>query len=172
MPLTDKKTYRYIYRGEKGFGWFIVLIDETGFFSTVSDYGSYVYKWSAFEGDFRRFLYRCDSGYLIGKLNPHRVADWEQTYKTVKQRIVEERRGGYIHKEQARDLMRLADKFCKEQSDFAFKDFLDEAGMIYSHVDWYEFYCQRPEPQVVGFVEKLFPMLVEMIKSELKAEAA
>lgn len=168
MPLTDKKTYRYVFKGERGFGWFIALLDETGFFAVISDYGNYVYKWSAFSGDFREFMLQCDDGYLISKLNPRRVADWDETYKAIKGHIVSERKGGFYHKETARGLLQLADKFHKEQSDFAFKDFLDAAGNEDCHTDWYEFYCQRPDPQVVGFTKRVFPKLKLMIKRDLE----
>jgi len=172
MPLTDKKTYRYIYKGEQGgpFGWFIIVIDETGYFSAVSDYGNYAYRWTAFSGDFRKFLCGCDAGYLISKLNPRRIADWEQTYKNVEQHICEERRGGFYSKEKARHLMSLAKDKIKKQSDFDFQDFLEEVGQEDCGTDWYEFYAQRPEPSVEGFARRLFPKLVEMMRSELEAE--
>lgn len=171
MPLTDKKTYRYVYRGEKGgFGWFIVVLDETGFFSTVSDYGSYAYQWSAFSGDFRKFLCGCDAGYLISKLNPRKVPDWDQTYENVKQHILEERRGGFYSKDKARFLLNLAKDKIKRQSDFDFKDFLDEASNEDSHTLWHEFYSQKPEASIDGFARRLFPKLVIMMRTELESE--
>lgn len=50
------KTWRYDFPSVNGEGWGTIILGSDGYFSVVSDYGNFAYRWSHHaHDDFRRF---------------------------------------------------------------------------------------------------------------------
>lgn len=74
-------------------GWAIVVIDTDGYFSTVSDYGNYAYRWGAMGvDDLRKFLVSCDGEYMLGKISPGHEFDPTATERALREIVVRDRR--------------------------------------------------------------------------------
>lgn len=188
---TDLRTWRYVLPSEKEdrfSGWAIVFMDSTGAFATVSDYGSYAYKWHTQgwgPGDFRRFIVHCDGDYVRRKLAPREEYDGEATLKAAKRTIIDQRRtyarllheGGLssfrpneIGRPLDSDEARAEWDLLKEHSDLD-----SESDLVlwaqHTRVNYYEGIAQtRPSPQAVAFCERTLPRLQEMLKRQLAAE--
>ena len=71
------KIWRYNLPDVNRSGWAIVVMCEDGYFSAVSDYGDYAYKWTKENGDFREFIMqiadRSESGYFLNKIAKKRI---------------------------------------------------------------------------------------------------
>ncbi|MHB1418700.1 MAG: hypothetical protein ACYCX4_03810, partial [Bacillota bacterium] len=110
----DIQIWRYYIPSEDGLeGWGIFLLDSTGMFAAVTDYGNYAFRWAYHgEKDFRKFVIglKNDPGYLLGKVLPNgKVYDGEETIKNIKETIIDVRRDGSWSKEQARKEWDLLD---------------------------------------------------------------
>jgi hypothetical protein len=173
MP-EDIKIWRYQIPGEDGhcFGWGIFLLDSTGMFAAVTDYGNYASRWThTGRDDFREFVIRDlakSPGYLLGKV-AKRVHDGEATLNGVKEYILECRRDGEWSKEEARE----------EWDLLAECDGLDS---IPACTRWYdstkisdpgEFMSESYDTDAWAFAKVLMPRLAEVLKQELEiAEGA
>lgn len=177
MPsVEDVKVWRIVLNSVRTNvvwgGWGVFLLDSTGMFTVVSDYGNYAYWWSHFgTADFREFVCGLvDSEYTIKKLNPTRVYDGDATFQEVKKAILELRRGSpkRFKKQWASetwdDLHHYYDKL---QTDHDFSRWLDADHRI---DDAYELRCTRPESDVTAFVTYLLPRLQEYLRNMLQEE--
>ena len=159
---------RYVVRNDKGrwVGTFIICDD--GYFSTVSDYGSYAYYWSQAGECFRSFLCRIDSCYLLGKLSRRDWYDSAETLKDIKRHIVEARRSMNWTREKARKewdlLAEHDDLFARENFSRWYED-----TSIY---DASEFYVSGFPPDARGFAREAWPHFVAALRAELDAERA
>lgn len=137
------------------------MIDSSGMFSCVTDYGNYAYKWDQFGPDIRKFLCGLDNSYLCGKLNSRREYDGEATYRYLCKWVLESRRDGSMDRDQARHEWDLI-KCVRGNSDHDFSawydktDYPDHEAAIYSL-----------NSDVVAFAEKIYPRLVELMKRDL-----
>jgi hypothetical protein len=167
MP-EDIKIWRYCIPTEDGLsGWGIFLLDSTGMFAAVTDYGNYAFKWSNWgPGDFRKFVIGLSPGYLLGKVAKVEH-DGEATLKSVKEYILECRRDGEWSKEEARE----------EWDLLAECDGLDS---IPACTRWYdatkisdagEFMSEGYDMDARMFAEKLMPRLAEALKQELEKQS-
>lgn len=100
-------TRYYFVRNKQGpFGeeWARIWITDDGCFTTISDYGNWGYWWSCPGCEFRKFLCRCDEGYLSSKLSQgEHEFDGEATVEAIRRRIVELRRERQLTREQAHE---------------------------------------------------------------------
>jgi len=167
--MSAPTLYRYALPNVNYEGWAVFLLDSNGLLTVASDYGDYVYHWPKQgwgKGDFRRFLLRCDDGYLIGKLGKGRsVFSPENTERLIKEDILQYRRCGQYTKEFARREWDLVN-----DTDWSW-----EGGRY----DWYqqtelpdasEFMCHSPEPQLLGFMKRVWPRFRKVLEEALAAE--
>ena len=86
--------WNYYIPSKKAEGWGKFIIDSTGYFSCVTDYGNYAFQWTAHgDGDFRDFLCSLDTDYLMGKLRANRKDfNLDATIKNMRRSIIESRR--------------------------------------------------------------------------------
>ena len=158
------RVWRYVLMPESGSisGWGFFLCDSSGMLATVSDYGSYAYKWTDWgKGDFRAFLCGLDSSYLLGKLAPRRVYDGSRSEKSIREHILYYRRAGSYTAEFGRREWELISHGVDSEI---------EAHDWYVHTqieDAYELLVYGTEPQAVAFSERVWPRFVELVKADL-----
>lgn len=157
---------RYDVRSEKGAWLGTFVIADDGYFSAVTDFGTYGYWWSSAGECFRSFLARIDDGYLLGKVSREEY-DGAATLKEVKARIRELRRSGSLTKEQARYEWSLIEDRDELSSEVAF-------GMWYNdtEIDAYELACRSYPNEARNFATQVWPRFVMMLREELAAERA
>ena len=87
------KSY-YIPNDRSAEGYAYIVIDtDAGFFSTVSDWGNYAYRWSHPGCEFRKFLVGLEPDYLLRKLMSGRPDMQEYDDKRTMRSIFERLRG-------------------------------------------------------------------------------
>jgi hypothetical protein len=167
----EVKLWRYHLPSENGEGWAIIVIGSDGFFSAVSDYGSYGYFWSHHGcKDVRQFFLRAPRNwdYFLGKLAPKPWGfDGPATYKAIRECILEgRRRGGW-------DRMRARTEWD------ALKESGLENGHLYEYYQWgectridcfYELGVYSPPGDAVAFCKETLGRLALVIRDELHAE--
>lgn len=165
--FPDGATHRrYDVHGEREQWLATVFLGAEGIFSTVSDYGNYGYWWTAIggDGDIRRFLLNSerDPGYFRCKFDSSTEYDGAATERWIRKHIIDQRRRGALTKERAREEWEIA--------GYALSDFRDWVDATEMDIYPGDFYCDRPNPQAVAFVEKVMPRLCEMLRAEMAAE--
>lgn len=169
--MKDVKLWRYYLPNEKGEGWAIIVIGEDGFFSAVSDYGSYGYFWSHHGcKDVRQFFLRAarDWDYFLNKLAPKPWAfDGAETYKALRELILVHRR--------LRDWDRT---YARTEWDTLQESGLENGG-LYEYYQWYEntridcayeYSVYSPPSDAVAFCQKTLGRLALVLRDELTAE--
>ena len=172
---------RYTLPNVKGEGWAIIVIDtEVGFFSTVSDWGNWAYRWTHPGEDFRRFLSNLEPDYLAGKLlgprDDRKVYDDRKTRRLIFERLREmvweayDRGADWRHDP---DYVRERDLYREHKREHGFYDnpdfdawareteleeVWDLRGLVWNRECW-------------SFVTKIYPRLQKMLKDEIAAEA-
>lgn len=161
------KFWRYsLPRTDITSGWAIVLMDSTGMFAVVSDWGNWAYQWTHHGADdFRKFVVKLSGSYVQRKLDPETVYDGEATLENVRWDILESRRCGYRSKEWAR----------REWDKLEAYDLLSEHGWSewLQQCDWsdaYELCSTGPKPGIDQFCKQVLPRLQDMIYEDLKEE--
>lgn len=167
-------------------GWAIVLMDASGMFAAVSDYGNYAYKWSSFgHDDFRRFVIGLEADYTRRKLSPGQSYDAELTLRAVKGEIMRLRlRGGRegvpdpesmdgrtlgrpLNRDEAREewerLKNHSDLWTREDYAVWAQD---------TRLDYFELSRTKPDVRAVSFCERILPRLQAILRDELAKEAA
>lgn len=176
-PIT---VWRYVLRSKRG--WAVILMDSTGIFSAVSGWGNFGHWWSHHgHDDFRKFFLGKDfaqyPSYCAGKFRPATVYEEEKTFQGIRRRILEWRREGSLSKEEARKewdhfvevtcgqyFMKWKDVTSISEEDF--RTWYDGTSLS----DAAECAYYGDDPQAVGFVQTILPLLAEAIQAELAAE--
>lgn len=151
--------------------WAIVVIDTSiGYFSTVSDWGSYAYLWSSPGMEFRKFLCGLNTDYFWRKITHGRKAevwDEEAVTKNTRERLNQLVNDGIMSEVVAQ--MHLEDAVDNIGSDTEFwawaSSCLPEEFNLYEGIT-----ATRPEPQSWAFAEKMLPRLQAMLREELEKE--
>jgi len=168
--MKDVKFWRYYIPSVNGVeGWGVFLIDSTGMFAAVTDYGNAAYMWDHHgKDDIREFFAKgLSGGFLLQKLfYDLKEYDRDETLKRVKENILQCRHERYFDRDKAREEW----------------DLLNEHDDLYYEIDfnrWYEdtslpdagdhFTKGYPSP-AKAFVNKLFPRFSEAVAEELKNE--
>jgi hypothetical protein len=168
MSDTQAKVWRYVLANVGNFhcGWAIILLDDTGTFTTVSDYGNYGYRWTSFGDNFREFLSHIDNGYLMSKITHgwDKKIDLEATARGVKDYILEQRRSGDLSKEDARTEWDLVEENLCDDDQCGFQNWCvnTEIG------DSWEFAVNAVDRQAEAFIEHVWPRFVELLKADLE----
>jgi hypothetical protein len=163
------KIWNYYIPSKDCNGWGKFIIDSTGYFSCVSDYGNYAFQWTAHgEDDFREFLVSLDNDYLMGKLAGGRTEfDAGLTRQLIREHIFERRKTYDINKLAARNLW---DRVSKLEDKESFKEFFEDdapnEGVEFS--DWWEMFHYGHPHDLQLFCKHLWPRFKEALKEELK----
>lgn len=154
--------WRYVLRNIQYEGWAIVVMDSSGYFSAVSDFGNYAYKWSAFSGDFRKFLLGLDSCYLLGKISERSYFDEAEVTRHIKEAILRYRKTGSLTRERAREEWDMVDDI---QDETTFYNWCLETSLSdpseYGHRDF--------PSDAQGFAHRVWPRLCDLWRAELDA---
>lgn len=147
--------------------WARIWITDDGCITTISDHGNYGYWFGAPGGEFRRFLIGCNDDYLSNKFSGgKREIDEHATERGVKERICRLRRAGRLSREEAADEWELQRSTswtdAHDQMRWYNTTRLDDAAEVLVH---------RCPIQVTMFFKVLWPLFVEKLKAELRAEA-
>ncbi len=167
------KCWRYYLPSQVGEGWVLAWLDAFGFFSVVSDYGNYAYKWSQFGEDFREFFCGLDSAYVAGKICKNRSEySGSETEEAIKRYILQKRRNQDWDKEHAAiewDTACEADFSSSEGfSEWYRQTDIDDAHeyAVYD-IDWQtRMFCEKALPRLQRFI------LDEMVKENIAKEHA
>jgi len=167
--VGELTVWRYVLHGRGlGDGWAIVLMDATGFFSVVSDYGNYGFRWTAFGDNFRAFITKIDAHYALTKLAYGQEAfDGEATEARIRKGILELRRHRHLSKDDARKEWDLLGQYDVTNYADATRWYDDtELG------DAAEYIVHDYPKQALAFCEKVLPRLQAHLREELAAERA
>jgi len=155
-------------------GWGIFLIDSTGMFAAVTDYGNYAYKWSNYgNGDFRKFVIDIarSPDYVVEKLCQDYKKEYRgaETFKSIKEYIIESRRYGSLTKNHAREEWNiLCDPDYEELSYIeTFHDWYQKTTIEYAS----EFPIYDYPRSAYAMAQKLLPRLAVIIQQELEQSA-
>lgn len=168
--MSEIKIWRYLIPPVDNIeGWGIFLLDSTGMFAAVTDYGNYAYKWTHHgRDDFRKFVIGLEkeSDYLLGKVAPNKEYDGEGTIKRIKKDILEHRREGAYTKDFARREWILINNNGNMDSAYGFYKWYEETAIT----DASEFYTEKWPTSYIAFAKKLIPRLTNAIRKELAME--
>lgn len=171
-PVSGVTFWRYCFPPEDGHlgGWGIFLLDSTGMFTAVTDYGNYAFRWTATGcSDFRRFFPGTDGDYLLGKV-AQREYDGRKTLANIRRFLREAVESETITDERAAEERELLDELHLNELDTAcdFREWLEDTSIT----DAYELAVEDYTPAARCFAERLFPRLIEAITAQLRAEEA
>lgn len=169
MSNQEVKFWRYYIPTVDGLeGWGLFLLDSTGMFSAVTDFGNAAYKFEVREGeDIRKYFAKGVPGNLLPNLFYNlRRYDGDETLRKVKEDIIYLRGDRSLTREEAR-----------AEWDLLFKnDFLENDA---NFVRWYDetTLCEAAENYTLSypascraFVNKLMPRFSAAVAVELEAE--
>lgn len=161
--------WRYAFPSINGEGWAVILMDSSGVFSAVSDYGDYAHYWNHHGcKDFREFFLGSSRDYMLRKLHPKKEYDSETTLDVVLSTIIEERRAGTLTKEEARDTWHEVRVHHNDlESEFNFFSWVESGPAI---TESWELYRDRFPVDAQAFVDNVMPRLAAVLKAELHTE--
>jgi hypothetical protein len=160
--------WRYLIPSSGLEGWGLFLIASDGYFSCVSDYGNYAYRWNAFgDRDFREFLIGLNADYLIGKIAPEQRYDGPLTLGHVKKYIDELHEKKNISVHRMKEELELIGKTSLE-NEFAFFEWTQDTSLDEPQ----SFYSTSHSSDVHNFCKHLWPRFVEVLKKDLELGAA
>lgn len=170
--MTEIKFWRYALPSVDGVsGWGIFLMDSTGMFSCVTDYGNYAFKWTHHGmKDFREFFIDRSFDYHVKKLFSETGGSKEfrpeETVERIKEYILEHRRDGYYTEEQARKEWDLVESVDWDVGEISKHEWYEQTSIQ----DGYEYFTYDYPARVKALRDKLFPRFSEMMKLELEKE--
>lgn len=149
-------------------GWARIWITDDGCITILSDWGNYGYWFGAPDMEFRAFLLQCDTDYLGNKFSGGRTEfDGEQTVENVKDHILRLRRDQRLSAREARDEWQDLPGTAFDSSD-DFTHWLHKTKLP----EAWEFSSYCVPMRVQGFLKKVWPLFVEMMRHELASEEA
>lgn len=163
---TTLRRYTVRFPSGEWIGTFVIADD--GYFSTVSDFGSYAHYWSNAGPCFRTALARLSPDYLLGKIARRDRYDGEATARDVRRHIKEHRREKNYSREQAREEWDLVEACDSLNSRESFVRWYDETKIG----DASEFAVWDYPLQARTFAEKAWPFFAAALHAELAAERA
>lgn len=170
--MSEVKLWRYVLKSERGEGWAIFVLGSDGYFSAVSDYGSYAFLWTHHDHkDFREFLLRADRDwdYFVNKLHHGKKHyDGEETKKFILQSLYDRMDGIFNKQDLDREIDLLENEYDIEGSEHEFFNWCSRSD---NPIDMpYEMHCECYPPDVMNFVKKAMLRLIPLLKKDLEAE--
>lgn len=174
--MSETKFWKYYVPSVEGIGgWGIFLLNSTGYFSCVTDYGNYAFRWSSHgTDDFRKFFAKDrDYDYLVNKL--YRIGSQgelefqsDETIENIKQTILESRYNDYMDRQTARKEFDLVNEIDWTMGEVAQWEWYNRTDLT----DASELFIYDYPPMVKGLRDKLLPRFSKMIRDELEKEKA
>lgn len=181
MSVKRAVAEKYTIRNERG-SWLatIFLDDQVGEICVQSEYGSYSYGWyksSRGTETLKEFLVTTDKDYIQNKFGYdgkgcHFYSD--KTVDRIKEEIFRYRRNGEINKEEARDCYQEVndmDSDCQTSSEL-YSVLVEWApntmSLIYSNNPFDVPWVTGTHPQLIAFIDRVWPLFITQIKEELR----
>ncbi|UED70749.1 hypothetical protein [Brevibacillus sp. HD3.3A] len=170
MARVEVTVWRYELPSINGEGWGSFMLDSTGMFAAVTDYGNYAFRWGRHgERDFRKFIADAglSQGYMLSKLAPSGGREYkgDETAENIKSAIIRRRWNRYLSEEQAREEWELVES-CELDYKEGFHDWRNQTKLDDAHE--YSVYDYTIHEK--AFVEELLPRLAAEIQAELAEE--
>lgn len=174
FKLSDIQFWRYSLPSVDGIeGWGIFLLDSTGMFSCVTDYGNYAFKWTHHGmSDFREFFVSDSFDYYIKKLYLNNGGQLEfqseETIENIKKNIIHSRLNDYMSEETARREWDLLDSIDWDMGEIAKHDWYIQTDLCDAH----EYFIYDYPANVKALRDNLLPRFSKLIRNELEKEKA
>ncbi|GHG79835.1 hypothetical protein [Comamonas sp. JC664] len=175
--MTEPTIYQYRLRTPAGAWLADVVMRSDGYFSTVSDWGNYAYRWPRPGGEFRAFVARLGADYVCSTLGKRDWWDGTQTLRNIREHILEWRKDGSYTKAEAAEAY---DSLARALGCWDRKEARDYNEIA---IDQFSVWCHDTDvempyelghydypPEVRGFCREVMPALASAIREQLAAE--
>jgi hypothetical protein len=179
--MSEKGTLRHFsIRDELDWGEFFVhelppredeeWIYHSATWCATTSFGQYGHHWTHMGEPFGQFISRVDKSYLLGKIGRKTFCD-----RTLVSKVIAQIREALRKKRTSFEDAKLA----IDEVQSLRGSYIGEALAVHIYdsprvnkvpIDWQDFDCKVWEPQVVGFVEKLWPKFVKEINTPRGSE--
>lgn len=170
--MSDVQLWRYTLRSQNGSGWAIFVLTSEGYFSSVSDFGSYAFVWNHHGcKDFREFLLGSekDPHYFIGKLSPGKEYDGHSTLQACKDALKELRETDGLTAEQYDEELEALERYdVRDRSGHGFTRWVMDSDTKVP--DAGELRCERHPRNVERFVREAMARLHPLLRADLEAK--
>lgn len=171
--VKEDKLVEY-YTVRNGYEWgsiFIYSYFKGGIFSALTSFGNYSYHWGSVGGTFKEFLSQLDYCYFMGKTTKKHgtIFDFETSQKQLFKMVLDARKCGSIHQDQARDFYNFIERmdYCTDGENFCHElynsELYDEIICDYESIPD----ATKPCPQCLGFWNRIYKPLIEEFKKEI-----
>lgn len=166
--MSNVKVWRYSIEPERTHnGWGIFLIDSTGIFTAVSDFGNYGYHFRCPAGeDFRQFVVGLASDhydYLAGKLGPCSGHQFPLDLEKTRAILIDGANESFIGNELEDELA----NFNSFETESELDEMLRNTNLDLSDIT----FPREPDNDLKNFCTILMPRLAKIIREELNAES-
>lgn len=155
--MADVQMWRYSVPPTKFGEWGIFLLDSTGFFAVVSDYGNFAHLWTHHGcADFREFLLDLEPDYLCSKLGTKNVLDEKMSLQLIRETLEQSEEPLEVEWELLEDLQ-------SRGLENGFQEWSENTLLQPS----YEYLCYTYSLDLRHFAEKVYPRFVELLRKDL-----
>lgn len=166
MDKTSPTLWRYVVPASQehcDYGGIFVLASD-GYFSCITDWGNYAFRWTGFGSrDFRDFLIGLGTDYLLSKIADE-TYDGTKSYHSIKDAILQLRRTRSWSAKQAREEMDLLQSWTCVENEFEFGCWYMETTLP----DASEYRRTSYHGQTRGFADRLWPRFVALLKVDIE----
>lgn len=170
--MAKASAFRYSIPSVDGEGWGIFLLDRSGIFTAVTDFGNFAYWFSLRENEsVEEFLLSTRPDQILCKIANQDVVDIEETIKYIKENLLYDRREGRFTEADARKEWKLIEELQEDldeySNDVAFQYWYDK-----THIQFDDGFYQYKYPSAaVRFSNETFVRLQEKLRAELLSAA-
>lgn len=165
--MPKLKVWQYDLPPVKGEGWATIILREDGYFSTVSDYGNYAFRWTSIGSkDFREFLLNSDKDwyYFAKKLKSDTHTDSKASIKSLLQELLSRRRRQEISKESTRSVFEVIRQY---DGDWEGLIRSQDNDLMREFPEPWDYTVKSLDSDVVGFCQIILPRLNVILRKEL-----
>ncbi|EEM37739.1 hypothetical protein P9Y62_12725 [Bacillus thuringiensis] len=165
--MAKASAFRYSVPSVDGEGWGIFLLDRSGIFTAVTDFGNFAYWFSLRENEsVEEFLLSTRPDQILCKIANRDVVDIEETINYIKENLLYDRREGRF-REEWKLIEELQEDLDEYPNDVAFQYWYDK-----THIQFDDGFYQYKYPSAaVRFSNETFVRLQEKLRAELLSAA-
>ncbi|MED1406870.1 hypothetical protein P4U07_29745 [Bacillus mycoides] len=171
--MSKTTAVRYTVPSVDGEGWGIILFDNTGVFSAITDFGNFAHWFMLGSNEsMEEFLLSRRPDQILCKIANEDVVDIEGTIKYIKENLIYDRRDGRFTEEDARAEWKLIEELQVDldeySNDVAFQYWYDKTKIQFDDV----FFQYKYSTAAVRFSNETFVRFQEKLKVELNGVQA
>jgi len=164
MTAQPVRLWRFLVPPKKSLGsWGLFVVGSDGFFSCVTDYGNWAFRWTAMGCDVRKFLQDVEPDYLVGKLTSGQRAELDPE-ATVEALMEQAKQCGFRKSQRAK--LKGEVEGIRSETEFVAWFYTTDIELPGAE----ECMRTRRDPQCMAMATKLMPRLAEMLKESLDRE--